>query len=157
MDYTPIDSNLYIGSFPESLKDINTLKRIGVTAVLNLQTGDDERYLKIDWRELEKTYEIYGIKVRRIPVGDFDPEDLEEKLPACIRELHDLLSSGHVVYLHCSAGSSRSPTVAIAYLSWHRGMTLNDACDYVCCRRQCSPSLEAIRRASPSLGPGKQT
>jgi protein-tyrosine phosphatase len=150
MDYTLIDLNLYVGSFPETLKGINTLKRIGATAVLNLQTSDDERYLKIDWTALQRVYEDCGIKVRRVPVRDFDPEDLEEKLPACIRELHDLLSSGHVVYLHCTAGSGRAPTVAIAYLSWHRGMTLTEAHDSVRSRRHCSPTIEAIRSVTRS-------
>jgi protein-tyrosine phosphatase len=152
MDYTQINSNLYIGSCPKDLKGISALKEIGVTSVLNLQTIADERYLKIDWKALEKRYESCGIQVRRVPVRDFDCEDLEEKLPACVRELHGLLSAGHVVYLHCTAGCGRSPTVAIAYLTWHCSMTLVDACEYVRYRRDCSPTIEAIRHASSRSG-----
>jgi protein-tyrosine phosphatase len=149
MDYNQIIPNLYVGSCPKAREDIIVLKKINVSAVLNLQTADDERYMKIKWRTLERHYESCGIKVRRLQVRDFDPEDLEEKLPACIRELHDLLSAGHIVYLHCTAGCGRSPTVAIAYLTWHHGMTLTDACEYVRCRRDCSPTVEAIRNVTP--------
>ena len=155
MDYNRIHPNLYVGSCPKTLRDINVLNEIGVTAVLNLQTSDDERYVKIAWNALEKSYKSCGIKVRRVPVRDFDPEDLEEKLPACVRELRDLLSTGHVVYLHCTAGCGRSPTVAIAYLAWERGIALADACDYVHSRRDCSPTVEAIRHEAPSARSGR--
>jgi protein-tyrosine phosphatase len=150
MDYTLINSNLYVGSYPKTPEDINALKEMGVAAVLNLQTTDDERYLNIQWKALKRHYDSCGIEIHRVPVRDFDPEDLEEKLPACVQELHDLLSAGHVVYLHCTAGCGRSPTVAIAYLTWQRGMTLADACDYIRCRRHCSPTIEAIRQAAPT-------
>jgi protein-tyrosine phosphatase len=121
MEYTQILENLYVGSFPRTPKDIDTLKAANITAVFNLQTKDDEAYWNIDWQSLHDHYQSQGIEVQRIPVRDFDPVDLQEKLPACVRELNDLLSTGHTVYLHCTAGAGRSPTAAIAYLyveSW---------------------------------------
>jgi protein-tyrosine phosphatase len=150
MDCDQICPNLFVGSYPQTLKEINALKAMDITAVLNLQTDDDERFLKIDWEVVRRRYQTCGIKVCRLPVRDFDPDDLEEKLPACVRELYDLLLARHVVYLHCTAGAGRSPTVAIAYLTWHRGMTLTGACDFVRSRRDCSPTIEAILRATPS-------
>ena len=96
------------------------------------------------------------MNVRRVPVRDFDPDDLRKRLPACVQELHDLLSAGYIVYLHCTAGCGRSPTVAIAYLIWHRGVALADAWAYVRSRRDCSPTIEAILSAIPlRQGPGK--
>src|SRR5262245_9337906 len=148
MDFAQVSANLYAGSCPETLKDIRVLKAMGITTVLNLQTATDERHLKIDWKVLEECYDSSGINVRRVPVRDFDADDLGKKLPACVQELCDLLSVGHTVYLHCTAGCGRSPTVAIAYLHWNRAMVLADARDYVRSRRECSPTIEAILDAT---------
>ena len=42
---------------------------------------------------------------------DFDRADLKLKLPASVTALNDLVESGETVYVHCTAGVSRSPTV----------------------------------------------
>jgi hypothetical protein len=149
MDYHRILPKLFIGSYPESADDIERLKREpGITAVLNLQTDDDMRYFKLDWDSLLDYYKSCGIVLRRIPVRDFDGVDLQRKLPACVSTFNDLLESGHMVYLHCSAGAGRSPTVAIAYLFWRCGWGLDQAVAYVIQCRPCSPNVEAIRLAS---------
>lgn len=149
MDYHRILAKLFIGSHPENAEDIEQLKReTGVTAALNLQTDDDMRYFKLDWDSLVQHYKSCGIVLRRVPVRDFDAVDLQDKLPACVSTLHWLLESGHTVYLHCSAGAGRSPTVAIAYLSWRCGWSLEQAVAHVTQCRPCSPNVEAIRLAS---------
>lgn len=149
MDFHRILPKFFIGSYPESADDIERLKReTGVTAVLNLQTDDDMRYFKLDWDSLLRHYESRGIEVRRVPVRDFDAVDLQRRLPACVSTLNHLLESGHTVYLHCSAGAGRSPTVAIAYLFWRCGWSLDQALAYVTQCRPCSPNVKAIRLAS---------
>src|SRR6266516_1098420 len=47
---------------------------------LNLQTDECEAYANIDWARLQAGYRLHGIEVRRVPVRDFDPEDLTIKL-----------------------------------------------------------------------------
>ena len=37
------------------------------------------------------------------------------------------LEQGHTVYVHCSAGLGRSPSVVIAYLHWIKGVDLEEA------------------------------
>jgi len=149
MDYHRILPKLFIGSYPESAEEIERLKReTGVTAVLNLQTDDDMRYFKLDWDLLVKAYKSSGIELHRLAVRDFDAVDLQQKLPACVSALNDLLESGHTVYLYCSAGAGRSPTVAIAYLFWRHGWGLDQAVAHVMQCRPCSPNVEAIRLAN---------
>jgi protein-tyrosine phosphatase len=149
MDYHRILAKLYVGSYPEQADDIRLLKReAGITAVLNLQTDDDMRHFKLNWDELLLHYKNSDIDVRRVSVRDFDPDDLRTKLPTCVATLDQLLQSGHRVYLHCSAGAGRSPTVAIAYLSWCCGWELNKAIGHVMECRPCSPCLEAISLAA---------
>lgn len=48
------------------------------------------------------------------------------------------------IYLHCTAGIGRSPTVGIGYLHYCMGWELNDAARYVKEVRKCSPHLEAL-------------
>jgi protein-tyrosine phosphatase len=148
MDYAQILGQLFLGSRPETKADIDKLRLdSGITAVLNLQTDNDMRAVKLVWEPLEAHYRKSGIKLCRLPVRDFDPVDLQEKLPECVRALEHLLTAGHAVYLHCTLGASRSPTVAIAYLCWCRGQDLEEAGTYVKKLWQCSPNIEAVRRA----------
>jgi protein-tyrosine phosphatase len=149
MDYDQILPKLFIGTYVDGAEESDRLRRgVGITAVLNLQTDDDMRYFKLDWGALLDCYKSCGIELRRVPVRDFDAADLQEKLPACVSTLNNLLESGHTVYLHCSAGCGRSPTVAIAYLFWCCGWTLDQAVTHVTQCRPCSPNIEAIRLAA---------
>ncbi len=148
MDYAQILSRLFVGSHPREIDDIDRLRReSGITAVLNLQTDDDMRSMNLAWEPLEAHYPASAIELWRVPVRDFDPIDLRVKLPKCVRTLDGLLAAGNAVYLHCTAGTGRSPTVAIAYLHRCRGWDLDEAVAYVKQRRECSPNVEAIRLA----------
>ena len=145
MDVSQIRPNLFVGSFPKSPEDIDRLKReFGITAVLNVQTDEDMAHWGLNWQELQLSYREASIDVRRIPVRDFDPDDLRRKLPECVELLDELLDLGHTVYLHCNMAVNRSPTIAIAYLHWIQGWSLEKATDHVMRCRSCDPYLDAI-------------
>ncbi len=149
MDYAQILPQLFLGSHPQTTDDIDRLRwEASISAVLNLQTDDDMRAVNLVLEPLEAHYRACGVELARLPVRDFDPVDLREKLPECVRVLDSLLKAGHSVYLHCTAGTGRSPTVAIAYLHWCLGWGLDEAIVYVKQLRQTSPNLEAIRLAN---------
>ncbi|MFO7905052.1 MAG: dual specificity protein phosphatase family protein [Planctomycetota bacterium] len=148
MDFDKILANLFVGSHPESSDDIDGLKEIDITAVLNLQTDDDFWYLGINWPAQRARYFARQIEVRRVPIQDFDDDALREKLPGAVRELDGLLEDGHVVYVHCSAGINRSPSVVIGYLHWVRNWSLEDADLYVRKCHDCMPVTAAIRLAA---------
>jgi protein-tyrosine phosphatase len=156
MDADHILPNLLVGSCPTTTEDIDRLKRdLAVTAVLNLQTEDDFDFWGVDWEEMLARYQHSGIEVRRVPVQDFDPDDLRRKLPQCVTALDELLNLGHTVFLHCNAGVNRSPTVAIAYLCWIEGRTLVAATKHVMESHPCDPYLESIRLASEDWREGR--
>jgi protein-tyrosine phosphatase len=137
-----------VGSYPASTADVDHLQReFGVTAVLNLQNDEDIDDLNVAWPLLEDHYRRSGIDVRRVPVRDFDQDDLRRNLPECVRVLRELIEEGHTVYVHCTAGIGRSPTVVIAYLHWVEGVGLDEAVVEVRSRRNCSPDVQAIRLA----------
>lgn len=149
IDYNRIQPQLLVGTYPESQQEVEALRRDeGVTAVMNLQTDEDLRVVRFFAEPLEKLYAGSSIELRRVPVRDFDEPHLQERLPKCVRALQRLLEKGHTVYLHCTAGVNRSPTVAIAYLHWCLGWKLDSAVEHVEACRPCSPKVEAVRQAN---------
>jgi protein-tyrosine phosphatase len=119
--------------------------------VLNLQADEDMQHWGVQWSVLATHYQRQGIKFHRVSIKDFDPVDLGRNLPDAVGALNDLLSDHHVVYVHCTAGAWRSPTVVIAYLYWCSDWDLERAIAHVKQCRACSPSLDAIRAATRDL------
>lgn len=147
ISFSQILPELFIGSQPRSDIDVGVLNRAGVTAVLNLQSDQDFIDWGIRWDELEEHYQMKGIAVQRLPILDFDVLDLRANLAEAAQILDQLITSHMRTYLHCTAGFGRAPAVAIAYLSWYRGWSLEKAHSHVTERRSCAPSMEAVRLA----------
>ncbi len=155
-DYDQVLAELLVGRCPAAAEDVEWLRaREAVTAALSLQTDEDLRELGLEWAEMAGWYAAAGIRCLRLPVRDGYPEELRLRLPACARSLDELLAAGHRVYLHCSAGVNRSPSVAIAWLVWRRGMSLKEAFALVKTRRRCADpywaAIEAALRDHPAL------
>ena len=145
MNLNQILPRLFVGSCPINADDINHLEvDYGITAILNLQTDNDFDYWDLDWSRLQTRCNELGIAVRRIPVRDFDSEDLRKKLSRCVQAVDELLRADHTVYAHCNVGAGRSPAVAIAYLHWRQGWNLDEAIEHVTRCRSCSPNIETI-------------
>jgi protein-tyrosine phosphatase len=149
----PLNANeilpyLYVGSCTMTAEHIDQLQRLGISAVLNLQTDDDFEYWGIDWPGLLAAYAARGIVIRRATIVDFDVDSLRDNLPACVRQLQELIEAGHTVYVHCTAGINRSPSTVIAYLHWVEGHALSEAVRYVTTRRDCEPYVQAIESAT---------
>jgi protein-tyrosine phosphatase len=116
MDCDRINETLLVGSCLLDSKDFEDLRSLGVTAILSLQTENDMGERGIEWEE--KAALNAKLAFRSLPVRDFDTQDLRRKLPECVAVLDYMLKAGHAVYLQCTAGTGRSPTVAAAYLHW---------------------------------------
>ena len=142
MDSDRIAANLFVGSCLLGRKELEELRSLGVSAILSLQTEQDMGERGIEWEEKE----AFAAKLvfRSVPVRDFDAADLQRKLPECVMALDRMLKAGHTVYLHCTAGTGRSPTVAAAYLHWCLAWPLERALAHVRDARDCSPNAEAI-------------
>ena len=152
MEYAQILSRLYIGSHPATIEDIELLRtELAIAAVLNLQTEEDMQAIGLDFVPLEAYYRTSPLVLVRVPMKE-EESVMREKLWECIRAMERLLDAGHTVYLHCTAGIGRSPTVAIGYLHSRLGWDLGAAVRYVKQVRQCSPHLEALRLALEDEG-----
>jgi len=148
MDYHQVLPEVFVGSCPAGPQDVDWLQQeLGVTAVLSLQSDDDHARMALDWDKLERHCRRAKVALRRVPVQDFDQQDLRKHLPNCVRALNQLLRAGHTVYVHCTAGVNRSPSVLITYLHWIQQWDLERAVRHVLKCHPCSPDLEAIRLA----------
>ena len=140
-----ITENLFVGSCLLDTNEIAELRSLGVTAILSVQTEEDMGERGIEWEK--KAALAAKLAFRNVPVRDFYTADLQRKLPECVQALDRMLKAGHSIYLHCTAGTGRSPTVAAAYLHWCLAWPLERALAHVREARDCSPSVEAIRCA----------
>ena len=147
INFDKIIENIFVGTCPASPVDITRLQQAGITAVLNLQTDMDFGRLGIDWLQLETAYETADIAPYRVPIVDFDRDDLVELLPAAAQTLNNMLDNDHRVYVHCTAGIERSPAVVIAYMAWHKRWGMERSIELVKAARNCSPYEDALQQA----------
>ena len=143
--YSNLDAHLAVGSHPHAPEHITSLARDhGVTSVVCLQTDDDLSSRGLHWSILWQLYLATGLDVTRVPIVDFDKGDLLVCLDAAVEAIHGGMASDGKVYVHCTAGLNRSPTAVIAYLMKHRGLSLDDAQDWVKERHECVPYPDVL-------------
>ena len=140
-----VTPELWIGPCPQDEDEFKDLRAQGLSAILSLQTSEDLGERGIEWAK--SAARSANLAFRNVPVNDFDLLDLTYQLPKCVKALDELLTNGHKVYLHCTAGVSRSPTVAAAYLHWRLNWTVDEALANVREVRNCVPLKDAILRA----------
>ncbi|HSV07770.1 MAG TPA: dual specificity protein phosphatase family protein [Candidatus Binatus sp.] len=139
-----IRPDLLVGEYPNP-EDVAWLRDThGVTSVVSLQDDADLASKNLVLRELERVYRQERVTFHHMPIPDGATEVLAERLPAIVTLLVELVARGERVYLHCSAGMNRAPTVAIAYLHVQEGLPLAVARDDVKARRHCVPYMRAL-------------
>jgi protein-tyrosine phosphatase len=119
---------------------------LGVTCVVCLQDAVDLAGKALALSDLTAAYRAMQIQFHHAPVPDGEQEIFVQRLPAIVAALAGLIGAQQTVYLHCNAGMNRAPTVAIAYLHEHTGMTLDAARDFVKQRHPCVPYMTMLGR-----------
>jgi len=139
-----ITDYLLVGEYPRA-HDIEWLRdEHRVTAIHNLQDDEDLRINALDIAVLREVSARHGIKLVRTPIQDGSADDMGDRLRAALSDLAKLVEGRERVYLHCNAGLNRAPTLAIAYLRAHGGMSLNEALAHVKQRRSCGPFMTIL-------------
>jgi protein-tyrosine phosphatase len=145
MKYTWVLPNLAVGPDPRVVEEFQELRAVKITAILSLQTDEDRTDGGI---EDERTAaDRIGLVFCNVPIEDFNRAQLQTCLPDSVAALERMLKQGHSVYVHCSAGVNRSPTVVAAYLHWCLGYELFQALIHLHACRRCLPDTEAIHGA----------
>jgi protein-tyrosine phosphatase len=146
-----IPGRLWIGAFVRP-EEVTLLRQMEITAILSLQSDQDLADCNISREGLLMAYARAEIELHRIPTPDFDRQALAAALPQAVEELEKaFVRPGAKVYVHCTAGINRSPTLAAAYLIKIRGLSARQAYDYVLARRRCSPYLATLEEYETSL------
>ena len=81
--------------------------------------------MDINFDEILKTVEANGMRLYHFPILDFDAADLKLHIQD-VCKLYKKLKDGHGyrVYVHCTAGMSRSVSVVVGYLCMYQGTSL---------------------------------
>ena len=151
INFDKIIDDIFVGTCPSSNIDVQRLKQAGFTGILNLQTDSDFQVNKINWGALEQHYFSNDITAYRIPIIDFNDEELISLLPTAAQTLHTMLEAGHKVYVHCTAGKQRSPSTVICYLAWFKNFGLQRSIDLVLTARNCAPPISALQIADSNV------
>jgi protein-tyrosine phosphatase len=146
-----ISGRLWVGCHIKP-EDVKFLRQMGITSILNLQSDWDLANYGISLEKLIQAYLLEEIDMRRIPIPDFDRRAVGTLLPQAVEELGNALAPLRAkVYVHCTAGINRGPTLAAAYLIKADGLTAHEAYNYVIVRRDCSPYLDTLQEYEASL------
>ncbi|XP_028455688.1 dual specificity protein phosphatase 8 [Perca flavescens] len=81
----------------------------------------------------------------RVPIDDSLRDELLPWIPQALHFIDAAMSSGGSVLVHCAAGISRSPALAVAYIMYSLGMDLDHAYRFVKERRpSISPNFNFL-------------
>ncbi len=141
-----ISNRLWVGGYVRA-EDIMQLKQMGITAVVSMQSDQDLADFRIPINELLMAYEASSIEFNRIPTQDFDRKTLSSNISKAIIAIEKAMTPRWAkVYLQCTAGVNRGPTVAAAYLMKTKRLSAQSAYDYVLSRRRCNPFLDVLEQ-----------
>jgi len=149
INFDRIEENIFIGSTPRNLIDVNRLsQQLKITAVLSLQSDADFRTHNIDIREIASAYNEAGIEFYRHQITDFDAQDMARKLVEPVQNLAQLMDEAKRVYVHCNAGICRASATVLGYLHIYRGMDLDEGLAFIRSKRPvANPYMDAVRFA----------
>jgi len=120
---------MYIGNMKDA-SDVTMLERLGIDHVLNV-TAVSPLYT------MEKS-----ITYKQLQAADNGYQNLKQYFDEAFSFIDKARDSGGSVLIHCQAGVSRSPTIAVAYLIKQLPMSMVEAYKFVKARRSIiSPNL----------------
>ncbi|CAF2189392.1 unnamed protein product [Rotaria magnacalcarata] len=119
---------LYLGCQDDALS-IETMRNNQITHVINVsKTGERASFLN------ENDDEHF----LRVPINDCHNAQLRPYFDKVYKFIEKVRDNNGRVFIHCLAGISRSPTLAIAYVMRDLCLTADEAYQYV---KQCRPKI----------------
>lgn len=153
LNWNEIRPDIVVGSCPMTAADLDLLrKQASITAALSLQHDDCHARLGIDYAALRRHGTRSGVDMARCPIRDFDVPDMRRQLAAAVGLVDALVRTRRRVYVHCTAGTGRSPLVVLAYLALMEDYGADAALSLLRARRPgVGPSVEAYRGCRQDL------
>ena len=129
LDYSRVTDSLYVGP-QHRINGRRALLQAGITHIVNMRSEFDDAAHGLT------PDDGYSDSYCYLPTVDDEPIS-EAHIARGIEFIHGAIEGGGKVYIHCSAGVGRAPSMAAAYLI-STGYGMNDA-------------LELIRKARPFI------
>ncbi len=148
---TQITDQLMLGGVP--LKGAQYPKGMKPTAVLSMIESFETDPHFFGTPMQPKDWKAAGVRFLDLPNLDCTPVRNRD-VKRGVKFLHEQISKGRRVLVHCLAGVGRSATVVICYLIKHQGMSPKEAAAFVREKRRISAdeNSPAIRHFSSNLG-----
>lgn len=123
---------LYIGDAADASNHERIEKR-GIDSVLKLtyETPDDGYPNSVDVHEFSLTD---------------GPQNDYERFKKAVEKLLELFDGGETVFVHCSAGKSRSPTVSASAIALHEDVDFRSAIETIRGSRDINPHPILLKR-----------
>jgi dual specificity MAP kinase phosphatase len=138
LGFSKIVNGLYLGNKRDA-ENFEALQSVGVRSIVNA-TNDIPNFFS-------ENFEYH-----RVPVVDHHSSDIGKYIPAAVDFIDKKLKSGSVL-VHCFAGVSRSSTIVIAYLILKRGMSYQDALNFVVKKRSIVRPNPGFAKTLANLSP----
>ncbi|KAF6204905.1 hypothetical protein GE061_019070 [Apolygus lucorum] len=106
---------LYVGNARDA-RDADVLRGRGVSHVLN-----------VTLTPTPAPSDASGVTYRQLPASDSTQQNIKQYFEEAFSFIEEARKNNGSVLVHCQAGVSRSPTIAIAYIMKHRGVTMVEA------------------------------
>jgi len=151
-------AQIIVGSCPRTATDIIRLKEeTGVDAILSLQSDVCLNAMNVDFDVLYREAIRNNILYTRVPVYDFDRIDQAAMLPEMVRRLASMVAVGRRTYVHCTAGINRATLTVLGYLTYVKGVELDEALHIVRTQRpQAHPYVDCWRLSRERQLAGKE-
>ena len=120
----------YISNY-QTAKNKPLIESLGINTIINVAI------------ELEHDYE--DIKVYKYNLEDKHYFKITNFLDEITDLIHEKITSGKIVLIHCMAGKSRSASFVLAYLMKYKKMNLEEAYKFFCSKRQVFPNNGFMR------------
>lgn len=114
-----IIKGLYLGSD----KDVPEAKRRGYARLCCCKDGPDSHRSMLGYETLgapkDKNYlsarrdNVMALNIIDVPDPDLIPDEV---IDIGLKFIHEMMSKGETVFVHCNAGHSRSPSIVLMYL-----------------------------------------
>ena len=133
--YNEITSGLFIGRGSVAT-DFDTLKKLGITHVLNASVGRTVFHVNTD----STIYKPHNITFMGIRATDAVTYDLTPHFLKAADFIEEGLQDDNKILVHCVGGLSRSATLVIVYYMLKKHMRVEEALRLVRNRRSISPN-----------------
>lgn len=111
------------------------LSGIGAITKQGLEAHDITFILNVAQELTDYVYPRDALDVTRVSLRDMPDEDLLPHFDSCVDHIHDIVTQGGHILVHCVAGVSRSASICMAYLMKYQQMSLRESYHHIYHRR----------------------